>query len=161
MLSLVRFMYLDPLSDFSLLKFINKLNRMNISKAIQRGDLEALRANEHEIIQDVNDMLEQSSIEWENYITYWMAAHQDHEIATEMFKIFMNTCKTAFKPEKYESVMSLYAHATMISAIATENIEILDLLEGHIEKGYIHYEILDQYGEVTDSFSEWYSRNFS
>jgi hypothetical protein len=28
---------------------------MNISKAIQRGDLEALRANEHEIVQDVND----------------------------------------------------------------------------------------------------------
>ena len=134
---------------------------MNISQAIRRGDVEALRANEHEIVQDVNDMLEQSSIEWEDYITYWMATHQDREVATEMFKIFMNTCKTVFKPEKYESVMSLYAHATMISAIATENIEILDLLEGHIEKGYIHYEILDQYGEVTDSFSEWYSRNFS
>ena len=107
---------------------------MNISKAIQRGDLEALRANEHEIVQDVNDMLEQSSIVWENYITYWMASHHDHEVAVDMFKVFLNTCKTAFKQDKYEEVVSLYAHPTMIGAMATKNLEILDLLKGYIKE---------------------------
>ena len=148
MLSLVRFMYLEPLSDFGLPKFINKLNRMNISKAIQRGDLEALRANEHEIVQDVNDMLEQSSIEWENYITYWMAAHQDHVVATEMFKVFLNTCKTAFKPEMYEEVVGLYAHPTMVGAVATKNLEILDLLKGYIKEDDIEEEMMAQHGET-------------
>ena len=148
MLSLVRFMYLEPLSDFGLPKFINKLNRMNISKAIQRGDLEALRANEHEIVQDVNDMLEQSSIEWEDYITYWMAAHQDHVVATEMFKVFLNTCKTSFKPDKYEEVVGLYAHPTMIGAVATKNLEILDLLKGYIKDADIEEEMMAQHGET-------------
>ena len=148
MLSLVRFMYLEPLSDFGLPKFINKLNRMNISKAIQRGDLEALRANEHEIVQDVNDMLEQSSIEWEDYITYWMAAHQDHVVATEMFKVFLNTCKTSFKPDKYEEVVGLYAHPTMVGAVATKNLEILDLLKGYIKEDDIEEEMMAQHGET-------------
>lgn len=121
---------------------------MNISKAIQRGDLEALRANEHEIVQDVNDMLEQSSIVWENYITYWMASHHDHVVATEMFKVFLNTCKTAFKQDKYEEVVSLYAHPTMIGAMATKNLEILDLLKGYIKEDDLEEEMITQHGET-------------
>jgi len=129
---------------------------MNISQAIRRGDLEALRANEHEIVQDVNDMLEQSSIEWENYITYWMAAHQDHVVATEMFKVFLNTCKTSFKPEMYEEVVGLYAHPTMVGAVATKNLEILDLLKGYIKDADIEEEMMAQHGEIP----VWYNRIF-
>jgi hypothetical protein len=121
---------------------------MNISKAIQRGDLEALRANEHEIVQDVNDMLEQSSIEWENYITHWMAMYHDHKVAVDMFKVFLNTCKTTFKPDKYEEVVDLYAYPTMIGAVATKNLEILDLLKGYIKEDDIHEEMIAQYGET-------------
>jgi hypothetical protein len=120
---------------------------MNISKAIQRGDLEALRANEHEIVQDVNDMLEQSSIEWEDYITYWMAMHQDREVATEMFKVFLNTCKTTFKPEMYEEVVGLYAHPTMVGAISTENTDILEYIKGYLDKKTILEEMYEQYGK--------------
>lgn len=121
---------------------------MNISKAIQRGDLEALRANEHEIVQDVNDMLEQSNIIWENYITYWMAMYHDHKVATDMFKIFLNTCKTTFKPDTYEEIVSLYTRPTMIAAVATKNLEILDLLKGYIEEGDVHEEMIALYGET-------------
>lgn len=132
------------------------VNKMNISKAIQRGDLTALRANEHEIVQDVNDNLKDSSIVWENYITYWMAMHHDNDVATEMFKIFLNTCKTAFKPEMYEEVVGLYAHPTMIGAVATENLEILKFLKGYIKKTDIEDEMIAQNGEVPD----WYQDNF-
>jgi hypothetical protein len=121
---------------------------MNISKAIQRGDLVALRANEHEIVQDVNDTLKESSIVWENYITYWMASHHDHEVATEMFKVFLNTCKTAFKPDKYEEVIGLYAHPTMIGAVATKNLEILDFLKGYIDESDVEEEMIALHGET-------------
>ena len=134
---------------------------MNISKAIQRGDLEALRANEHEIIQDINDMIESSTLIWENYITYWMAMHQDREIAAQMFETFLNTCKTAFKPERYSDVIGLYAHPAMVGAVATKNTKIVDLLSEHLNAQDIYYEILKQYDEIPDLFSEWYSRNFS
>jgi hypothetical protein len=121
---------------------------MNISKAIQRGDLVALRANEHEIVQDVNDTLKDSSIVWENYITYWMASHHDHEVATEMFKVFLNTCKTAFKQDKYEEVVGLYAHPTMVGAVATKNLEILDLLKGYIDESDVEEEMIALHGET-------------
>jgi hypothetical protein len=123
-------------------------DKMNISKAIQRGDLVALRANEHEIVQDVNDTLKESSIVWENYITYWMASHHDHEVATEMFKVFLNTCKTAFKPDKYEEVIGLYAHPTMIGAVATKNLEILDFLKGYIDESDVEEEMIALHGET-------------
>ena len=121
---------------------------MNISKAIQHGDLEALRANEHEIVQDVNDSLKDSSIVWENYITYWMAMYHDHKVAVDMFKVFLNTCKTTFRPDKYEEVVGLYAHPTMVGAVATKNLEILDLLKGYIKEDDIHEEMIAQYGET-------------
>ena len=121
---------------------------MNISKAIQRGDLEALKANEHEIVQDVNDNLKDSSIVWENYITYWMAMYHDNKVAADMFKIFLNTCKTAFKPEMYEEVVGLYAHPTMVGAVATKNLEILDLLKGYIKEDDIEEEMMAQHGET-------------
>ena len=121
---------------------------MNISKAIQRGDLEALKANEHEIVQDVNDNLKDSSIVWENYITYWMAMYHDHVVAAEMFKVFLNTCKTSFKPEMYEEVVGLYAHPTMIGAVATKNLEILDLLKGYIDESDVEEEMIAQHGET-------------
>ena len=121
---------------------------MNISKAIQRGDLEALKANEHEIVQDVNDNLKDSSIVWENYITYWMAMYRDNRVAADMFKVFLNTCKTAFKPEMYEEVVGLYAHPTMVGAVATKNLEILDLLKGYIKEDDIEEEMMAQHGET-------------
>jgi hypothetical protein len=121
---------------------------MNISKAIQRGDLEALKANEHEIVQDVNDNLKDSSIVWENYITYWMAMYHDNRVAADMFNVFLNTCKTAFKPEMYEEVVGLYAHPTMVGAVATKNLEILDLLKGYIKEDDIEEEMMAQHGET-------------
>lgn len=130
---------------------------MNISKAIQRGDLEALRANEHEIIQDVNDMMEKSSIAWEDYITYWMAMHQDREIATQMFEVFLNTCKTALKPQKYDEVLSLYARPAMVGAVSTNNSEIIELVSDHLSAEDVYEEILSQYDKIPD----WYSRTFS
>ena len=137
---------------------------MNISKAIQCGDLEALRANEHEIIQDVNDMMKNSSIAWEDYITYWMVMHQDREIATQMFEVFLNTCSTAFSPDKYEEIMYLYSYPTMVGAIANENIDIIKYLSKYQTRDTFVEEIRAQYGDKQvwpKSLLMWYRRTFS
>jgi hypothetical protein len=77
-----------------------------------------------------------------------MAMYHDNRVAADMFKVFLNTCKTAFKPEMYEEVVGLYAHPTMVGAVATKNLEILDLLKGYIKEDDIEEEMMAQHGET-------------
>ena len=133
---------------------------MNISKAIQRGDLRALRANEHEILQDVNDMMENPSIAWEDYITYWMAVYEDPEIATQMYEVFMNTCKTALKPQVYDKVLSLYSYPTMVGAVYNQNIEILEYVKSYVDPETIMAENEREFGLEYNEVYSWYQDNF-
>ena len=133
---------------------------MNISKAIQRGDLRALRANEDEIVQDVNDMMKNPSVVWEDYITYWMAIYDDPEIATQMFEVFMNTCKTALKPQVYDKVLGLYSYPTMCGAIYSQNIEILEYIKSRVDSDTIMTEIEREFGIEDNEVYRWYQDNF-
>jgi len=121
---------------------------MEAARAIQHGDTAILCANEHQILYEIELRFEDCSTEHEDYMTYWIASHKDKEVATEMFKVFLNTCKTAFKPEMYEEVVGLYAHPTMIGAVAMKNLEILDLLKGYIKEADVEEEMIAQYGET-------------
>ena len=47
---------------------------MNIFEVIKRGDINTLKANEYQIIQNVNNIIETNDTEHDNYITYWMAS---------------------------------------------------------------------------------------
>lgn len=137
---------------------------MNISQSIRYGDPGTLQANEHEILYDVEGMLEKCSTENENYITYWMACHRDKDTATEMFEVFMNTCSTAFSLHKYEEIMELYSYPTMVGAIATENTDIIEYVMGYQKKDALHEEICAQYGDEKcwpESLLTWYRRTFS
>jgi hypothetical protein len=137
---------------------------MNISQAIRCGDPGVLRANEHEILYDVELMLDQCSIENENYITYWIACHRDKEVATEMFEVFMNTCSTAFSLHKYEEIMELYSYPTMVGAIANVNTDIIEHIMGYQGKETLIEEIYAQYGDEEywpESLLTWYHRTFS
>ena len=135
---------------------------MNIFEVIKRGDINALKANEYQIIQNVNDIIETNDTERDNYITYWMASHKDPEISLLMFEVFMNTCKTAFKPEKYEEVMKLYTHPTMIAAVAWENIHILDVIKDYLDKDNLKVEMYAEYGDICSlKLMRWYNKNFS
>lgn len=137
---------------------------MNISQAIRYGDPGVLQANEHEILYDVEDMLEKCSIENENYVTYWIACHKDKKTAVEMFEVFMNTCSTAFSLHKYEEIMELYSYPAMVGAIASENVDIIEYVMGYQGKDTLVEEINAQYGDEKhwpESLSVWYHRTFS
>jgi hypothetical protein len=102
--------------------------KMEAARAIKRGDAEALRANEHQILYEVENRLIDASSEHEDYMTYWIASHKNRDEATEMFEVFMNTCSTVFRLDKYEEIMELYSYPTMIGAVSTQNLDILDYI---------------------------------
>ena len=120
---------------------------MEAVRAIKYGDAEALRANEHQIIYEIELRCEDCSIEYEDYMTYWIASHKDNEVATEMFEVFMNTCSTAFSLHKYEEIMELYSYPTMVGAIANENLDIIEHVMGYRGKDALVEEIYAQYGD--------------
>ena len=91
---------------------------MEAARAIQHGDAAILCANEHQILYEIELRVEDCSTEHEDYMTYWIASHKDHETATDMFEVFMNTVQTSFTLGKSEEIMELYSSATMIAAAA-------------------------------------------
>ena len=123
---------------------------MEAARAIKRGDAEALRANEHQILYEVENRLIDASSEHEDYMTYWIASHKNRDEATEMFEVFMNTCSTVFRLDKYEEIMELYSYPTMIGAIAAENIDIVEYVVGYQGKDVLVEELCAQYGDEKD-----------
>lgn len=137
---------------------------MEAAKSIRYGDAEALRANEHQILYEVENRLIDCCTDHEDYMTFWIACYRDREVATEMFEVFMETCSTAFRLDKYEEIMELYSTATMIGAISAENFEILDYIKGYLNKKDIYDELYAQHGDQEDwpmSLLKWYDENFS
>ncbi len=135
---------------------------MEVAQAIKYGIPGMLRANEHQILYEIESRLHDCSIEHEEYMTFWIASHKDHETATDMFEVFMNTVQTSFTLGKSEEIMELYSSATMIAAIGSQNLDILDYIKGYQSKNDIHEELCAQYGNETDwppSLLEWHKRN--
>ena len=110
---------------------------MEAVRAIQHGDAAILCANEHQILYEIELRVEDCSTKHEDYMTYWIASHKDKEVATEMFEVFMNTVQTSFTLGKSEEIMELYSSATMIAAIGSQNLDILDYIKGYQSKNDI------------------------
>ena len=137
---------------------------MEAARAIKYGNAEALGVNEHQILYEIESRLEDCSTDHEQYMTFWIASHRDHEAATDMFEVFMNTCSTTFRLDKSEEIMELYSWAAMVGAIGSQNLDILDYIKGYQSKENIHEEMRAQYGHEMDCPSEllvWYNENFS
>ena len=137
---------------------------MEAAHAIKYGDAEILRYNEHQILYEIESRLEDCSPDHEQYMTFWIASHADHETATEMFEVFMNTCSTTFRLDKSEEIMELYSYPTMVGAIANENTDIIEYVMGYQGKDTLVEEIYAQYGDEEywpESLLTWYHRTFS
>jgi len=137
---------------------------MEAAKAIRYGNVESLRYNEHQILYEVESRLLDYSTEHEDYMTFWIACCRERDVATEMFEVFMDTCSTAFRLDRYEDIMGLYSWAAMIGAIGTENTDILDHIKGYKSKQELYDELYDQHGDREDwpvTLLKWYDENFS
>ena len=137
---------------------------MEAARAIKYGNAEALSFNEHQILYEIESRLEDCSTDHEQYMTFWIASHRDHEAANDMFEVFMNTCSTTFRLDKSEEIMELYSWAAMVGAIGSQNLDILDYIKGYQTKENIQEEIYAQYGDEEywpESLLTWYRRTFS
>ena len=74
---------------------------MEVAQAIKYGIPGMLRANEHQILYEIESRLHDCSTEHEEYMTFWIASHKDHETATDMFdkagiaaKAFVDAART-------------------------------------------------------------------
>ena len=137
---------------------------MEAARAIKYGNAEALGVNEHQILYEIESRLEDCSTDHEQYMTFWIASHRDHEAATEMFEVFMNTCSITFRLDTSEQIMELYSRAAMVGAIGAQNLDILDYIKGYQSEMNIREEMRTQYGHEMDWPSEllvWYNENFS
>ena len=137
---------------------------MEAAQAIKYGNAEALGVNEHQILYEIESRLEDCSTDHEQYMTFWIASHRDHEAATEMFEVFMNTCSITFRLDTSEQIMELYSRAAMVGAIGAQNLDILDYIKGYQSEMNIREEMRTQYGHEMDWPSEllvWYNENFS
>ena len=146
------------------LYFENQKQKMEAAKAIRYGDAEALRYNEHQILYEIDLRSDDASINHEDYMTFWIASYREHEVATEMFEVFMSTCSTAFDLDNYEQVMKLYAWPALVGAISNQNIEILDYIKGYLDKKMIREEMYVQHGDEEDwppALFTWYDESFS
>jgi len=132
---------------------------MELMQAIKYGIPDMLRANEHQILYEIELRLGDCSTEHEDYVTFWIATHKNHETATDMFEVFMNTVQTAFALDKSEEIMELYSLAALVGAIGSQNIDILNYVKGYRTKEDIHDEICAQHGAAWPvSLMEWYAR---
>lgn len=120
---------------------------MEVARAIRYGNTEALLYNEHQILYEIESRINDTSINIEDYMTFWIASHKDLKVATEMYEIFKNTCEIAFSLKDSEDILTLYAWATLAGAIGTQNIDILDYIMGYISKEMVYEEMNIQYGE--------------
>jgi hypothetical protein len=137
---------------------------MEAARAIKYGNAEALSANEHQILYEIESRLDDCSPDHEQYMTFWIASHTDHEAANDMFEVFMNTCSTAFRLDMSEHIMELYSWAAMLGAIGSKNLDILDYIKGYQSKQNVREELYAHYGHEKDWPSEllaWYNENFS
>ena len=137
---------------------------MEANQAIRYGNPEALRYNEHQILYEIESRSEDGSTEHENYMTFWIASHKNHQVATEMFEVFMTTCSTAYKLKDYEDIMALYAWPALVGAIGTQNIDILDYIKGYVVKNMIDEELYTHYGkkeEWPEALLKWTMNHLS
>jgi hypothetical protein len=134
----------------------------NVLEAAKKGDLETLQTNKHLISEHVNEITQSlERHEQENYITYWIASYAaDKQLALEMYKIFTDsyTIVTAGSSANYENGMHFCARAAIFGAIASENVELLELIKEYIiEFGLVYEEIKKTNSEI---LLQWFEENF-
>jgi hypothetical protein len=134
---------------------------MSILTHIKNANFDAIRSREHQLLEHVNQMIRDPSGHPEKYLTFWMAAHDNHDYGLTMFEMFKNTCETALGPSKWNDVLKTIAHPTMCGAVCSQNIEILEYVKSHIDQKLIVEEIENEFGVEDNEVYSWYQDNFS
>ena len=120
---------------------------MELQRTIMSGDLNGLRQLEHQILEHVNHMYEDSgngNEELENFSIYWITIKKDKALALEMLNVFINTCQTAFG-KHYPKYMEVMAYPGLVGAVCNGNEAIIDILKPFTDE--------DTFSDIVSTFS--------
>ena len=120
---------------------------MELQRAIINCDLDGLRKLEHQILEHVNHVYEDTgngNDDYENFSIYWITSQQDKKLALEMFMIFVNTCETALG-DYFHEYMEVMAYPAMVGAVCSENQAIIDILKTFIDE--------DSYMDIVSTYN--------
>ena len=155
MLSLLRFAF--ALSDFSLLKFCDRMyhNRIykELRKLIEEGDYDGLRAKSKEIVEYVDYEMQN---ETGNYLLYQIGAYTDHATGRLLFQAFKGVCHDV-SPYHWTEIMAVMGQSLMRGSVESQNIKLLEHAMAHVDE--IELEKL-LYDVDAPDVSEWYDENF-
>jgi hypothetical protein len=119
---------------------------MELQRAIRDGNIHALRALEHEILEHANHVYEDYESEkhtCENFSIYWIAIHENKVQALEMMMMFLNTCQTALG-NYYHEYMDVMARPALIGAVCSGNQAIVDIMKTYVDE--------DTFNDVVSTF---------
>jgi len=131
---------------------------MSILQFVKNADFDSLRSREYMLLEHANEMICNHVDEPENYLTFWMAMHDNHNFGLAMFELFKNTCETALGSSKW---MDVFAFPTMCGAVCSQNTGILEYVKSHVEPEQIMMEIEREFGVEDNEVYSWYQDNFS
>ena len=155
MLSLLRFAF--PLSDFSLLKFCDKMYNeviyRELLKLVEDGDADGLGEKGKEIVEYIDYEMQN---ETGNYIVYQIGAHKDHAKGRLLFQTFKRTCNE-MSPYHWTEIMAVMGQSLMRGSVESQNIKLLEHAMAHVDE--IELEKL-LYDVDAPDVSEWYDENF-
>lgn len=160
MLSLLRFAYDDDLSNFGLLKFMNKMShhstKKKLQELIQKGDVTEFRKSVSDVVECVN--YEMSNDEETNYLVCDIILHEDPIIAKRLFEAFRWICRLETQYH-WSEVMRTMGHYAMLAAVTSKNIDILEHTMYHVDEELLYDRLLDEPDDHPANI--WYDKNFS
>jgi hypothetical protein len=156
MLSLLRFAF--PLSDFSLIKFCDKMYHgviyKELLKLIEDGDVESLLTKGKGIIECVDYEMQN---ETGDYLMYHIGAHKDHAKGRLLFQTFKRACDE-MSPYHWTEIMKVMGQSLMCGSVESQNIKLLEHAMSHVDEIYLERLLYDV---DAPEVSQWYDENFT
>ena len=155
MLSLLRFAF--PLSDFSLIKFCDKMYQRviytELLKLIEDGDVEGFRTKGKEIIEYIDYEMRN---ETGDYLMYQIGAHKNHVDGRLLFQTFKRVCNE-MSPYHWSEIMKVMGQSLMSGSIESQNIKLLEHAMSHVDEIYLERLLYDV---DAPEVQKWYDENF-
>jgi hypothetical protein len=149
---------LFPLSDFSLIKFCDKMYHgviyKELLKLVEDGDADGFRTKGKEIIECVDYEMQNETGE---YLVYQIGAHKDHAKGRLLFQTFKRTCDE-MSPYHWTEIMKVMGQSLMYGSVESKNIKLLEHAMSHVDEIYLERLLHDV---DAPEVSEWYDENFT
>lgn len=130
-------------------------NQRDLTEVIRDGDAITLMKMECEIVEYVDYvMLNQG--DGEEYLTFLIAQHPDHNEAYHMYQAFRKVCRKESQYHWHE-IMKVMGRSVMCGAVMSQNLKVLEQAMFHMDEKELE-DLL--YDIDAPEVSKWYDEKF-